>query len=141
MFLLALDCLLKWILHFCIIKIINFFILPLNTLSSIYYEHCFFFTTGCIITVVIQLKPEQKSQTNFIFNIFCLFSALWDFRRSILGLKRTPHWSLTQLTQIGRDGVLSREPTFRFLLTFPFSYQARNPISFLSEIPNFPSII
>ena len=66
MFLLALDCLLKWILHLCIIKIINFSILPLNTLSSVNYEDCFFFPMDCIITVVIQLKPKRKYQMNFI---------------------------------------------------------------------------
>ena len=64
-----------------------------------------------------------------------LFSALWVFMRSLLGLNRTPQFSLTRVTHIGRNGVLNREPRFRLLVVSSSFSQIRKPISFLSVMP------
>ena len=69
-----------------------------------------------------------------------LCSKLWNFMMSMLLLKRTPQLSLTQVTQIGRGGFFSRDPTLSVLLIFSSAHQARSPTSFLSGTPNFPSV-
>ena len=54
--------------------------------------------------------------------------------------KRTPQWSSTQVTQIGREGDLSLDTSFRFLLEGSVLYRARNPTSFFSDFPSTPVI-
>ena len=70
----------------------------------------------------------------------CLFSKVWSFISSMLLLKRTPHRSLTQVTQIGSGGFFSRDPTLRLLLMSSSAFQTSKPISLLSATPNLPSV-
>ena len=66
---------------------------------------------------------------------FHLFSAAWDFIRSSFGLKRTPHLLLTQVTQIGRCGVLNLEPSLCFWVFSEVLSHIKNPMAFLAAMP------
>ena len=55
--------------------------------------------------------------------------------RSSFGLKRTPHLLLTQVTQIGRCGVLNLEPNLCFWVFSEVLSHIRNPIAFLAAMP------
>ena len=68
-----------------------------------------------------------------------LFSALQDFIRSLLGLKRTPQFSLMQVTQIGRTGVFSLDPRFNSCVFSSESFHIRKPISLRLVRPTLPS--
>ena len=56
-------------------------------------------------------KRKKLNQVSGISTVRNLFSALWDFIRSSLGLNKTPQLLLMQVTQIGRTGVLNLEPS------------------------------
>ena len=88
------------------------------------------------VTVVIQLESgENRNRTRFFISSRYLFSALCDFIRSSLGLKRTPQLLLMQVTQIGRSGVLNLEPRLRRPVCSSSPSQTRNPMSVLPMIP------
>ena len=97
------------------------------------------FLSAC--TVVVQCEPGKYMT---LVHILCLHnylvSRLWDFNKSMFGLKRTPQSSSTQVSHIGLDGDLSLDPSLRDLLIFLSLYHNKRPTSFLSGIPNFPSV-
>ena len=59
--------------------------------------------------------------------------------RSLFGLKRTPHLSSIQVSQMGNIGVLNLDPRLIASIFLLSECQYRNPNSFLLTIPTFPS--
>ena len=80
---------------------------------------------------------SENCTTKRLDNLFAhLFSASWDLRSSMLGLKRTPITSLHLVAHNGRVGVFSLEPMLNELVVTSSLSHRRNPIWLRSTIPS-----